>query len=236
MKRSDHEIQKVRHIIHSLPVCTWLLVIQLCARHSAVEQLTSSRAECGKIGSHLDRQQLTKPISLYLSVTSVLHPSTVVKSLRVYYTDEQLSMDANPRHCAKPCFFRIRQLRRYRWLQHTVYMLILVLILPRLDYCNSLFVCSWHSTLHRLQRVQDAAARLLCGAPPRIHPPTLLKQFHCMLPVPSRIRFKLCTLMHPALHCSTVPRTTLRTLWWQSAVIQRTNQLCGHSREPGCTW
>jgi len=40
---------------------------------------------------------------------------------------------------------------------------MLMLIVSRLDYCNGLFACSSQSTLHRLQHVQDAAARLLPG-------------------------------------------------------------------------
>jgi len=81
----------------------------------------------------------------------------------------------------------------------TLYTLIRALILSRLDYCNSLFADSPQSTLHRLQRVQDAAARLLCGASARTHAPPLLKQLH-WLPVPSRIQFKLCTLMFDINH------------------------------------
>jgi len=69
--------------------------------------------------------------------------------------------------------------------------------MPRLDYCNSLFANSSQST--RLQRVQDAAARLLCGASARTHAPPLLKQLH-WLPVSSRIQFKLCTLMFDINH------------------------------------
>jgi len=84
---------------------------------------------------------------------------------------------------------RIRQLRRYDDYD-TLYTLIRALIPSRLDYCNSLFACSSQSTLHRLQRVQDAAARLLCDASARTHAPPLLKQLH-WLPVSSRIHFKL---------------------------------------------
>ena len=58
----------------------------------------------------------------------------------------------------------------------------------------SLFACSSQSTLDCLQRVHDAAARLLCGASARTHAPLLLKQLH-WLPVSSRIQFKLYTLM-----------------------------------------
>jgi len=60
----------------------------------------------------------------------------------------------------------------------TLYTLIRALILSRLDYCNSLFADSPQSTLHRLQRVQDAAARLLCGASAR----TLLDSSVVLLP------------------------------------------------------
>jgi len=74
---------------------------------------------------------------------------------------------------------------------------ISALILSRLDYCNNLFACSSHSTLHHLQHV--AAARLLCGASARMHAPPLLKQLH-WLPVSSRIQFKLCTLMFDINH------------------------------------
>jgi len=72
-------------------------------------------------------------------------------------------------------------------------------VFARLDYCNSLFANSSQSTLHRLQRVQDAAARLLCGASARTYAPSLLKQLH-WLPVLSRIQFKLRTLMFDINH------------------------------------
>jgi len=78
---------------------------------------------------------------------------------------------------------RIRQLRRYvdrDTLYGIPYTLIRALILSRLDYCNSLFACSSQSTLHRLQRVQDAVAGLLCGASARTHA-SLLMQLHWLL-------------------------------------------------------
>jgi len=131
---------------------------------------------------------------------SILHPSKVVRNLGVYI-DEHLSMDANARHCAKTCFFHLRQIRQLcRYINYgTLYMLIRALILSRLDYSNSLFACSSQSTLSRLQRVQDAAARLLHGACAWTHAPPFLKQLH-WLPVSSRIQFKLYTLMFDINH------------------------------------
>ena len=68
-----------------------------------------------------------------------------------------------------------------------------------MDYCNSLFSSSSKSTIKCLQRVQDAAARLLCNAPPRAHASPLHEQLH-WLPVPSRIQYKLCTIMFDVQH------------------------------------
>ena len=82
----------------------------------------------------------------------------------------------------------------------------------RLDYGNSLIACSSQSTLRRLQRVQDAAARLLCGASARTRAPPLLKQLH-WLPMLSRIQFKLCTLVFDISH-GTAPQ-------YLSELIQR---------------
>jgi len=60
-------------------------------------------------------------------------------------------MEANARHCAKTCFIHLRRIRQLRrCVDHdALYTLIRALILSRLDYCNSLFVCSSQSTLHR---------------------------------------------------------------------------------------
>jgi len=93
---------------------------------------------------------------------------------------------------------RIRQLRRLvdRDVLHT---LVRWLVLGRLDYCNGLFAGCTSSTLHRLQRVQDAAARLVCGAAARAHTRPLLKQLH-WLPIDSRMQYKLCTLMFDVQH------------------------------------
>ena len=86
---------------------------------------------------------------------NILHPSKVVRNLGVY-TDEHLSMDTNACHCAKTCFFHLRQIRQLcRYIDYdTLYTLIHALILSRLDYSNSLFACNSQSTLSSLQRVQ----------------------------------------------------------------------------------
>jgi len=74
--------------------------------------------------------------------------------------------------------------------------LVLALITPRLDYCNSVYAGLLQSTLEPLQRVQNAAARLVFDLRHRDHVSPYLMQLH-WLTVTSRVQFKLCTLSTP---------------------------------------
>ena len=78
------------------------------------------------------------------------------------------------------------------------------MILSRLDYCNSVLAGLPKSTLAILQRVQNAAARLILELRPRDHTSDALRQLH-WLQVDRRIKFKLCVLMHSA-HTSWCPK------------------------------
>ena len=76
---------------------------------------------------------------------------------------QQLTMKKHIAKVAAVCFFHIRRLRqiRRRVGKDVTIRLVLALITPRLDYCNSVFAGLPQSTLEPLQRVQNAAARLV---------------------------------------------------------------------------
>lgn len=63
----------------------------------------------------------------------------------------------------------------------------------RLDYCNSLYFGLNSTLLHRLQIVQNAAARLLTGTGRRVSITPVLADLH-WLPVKYRIQFKILLL------------------------------------------
>ena len=72
---------------------------------------------------------------------------------------------------------------------------------------SSSFAVIWHrdrysipattlqSTIAHLQRVQNAAARLVCGLGPRDHVTKSQRELHC-LPIRFHIVYKLCLMMH----------------------------------------
>jgi len=104
----------------------------------------------------------------------------------------QLSMKHHVAKVAASCHYHLRRLRQIRRCvgKEVTIRLVLALVISRLDYCNSLLVGLPQSTLAPLQRVQNAAARLVFELGARDHVTASLIQLHW------RIQFKLCCIMH----------------------------------------
>jgi len=98
---------------------------------------------------------------------------------------------------AATCYYHLRRLRqiRRRVASEVTTKLVLALIISRLDYCNAALAGLPQTTIAPLQRIQNAAARLVFELGPREHVTPCLFQLH-WLPVHWRIQFKLCCIMH----------------------------------------
>jgi len=72
-------------------------------------------------------------------------------------------------------------------------------VISRIDYCNSLPTNSSQRAVNRLQRVINAAARLVCHSGQPTSVSGLLRGRLHWLRVPERVRYKLCLLVLKAV-------------------------------------
>jgi hypothetical protein len=95
------------------------------------------------------------------------------------------------------CFSQLRRLKQGRRIlgPEITASLVSAFVTSRLDYCNALLAGLPKSTIAPLQRVQNAAARLITGIRYHDHVTPALQSLH-WLPVSFRITYKLCVLMH----------------------------------------
>ena len=88
--------------------------------------------------------------------------SSVVRVLGVLLTSD-MSMDKHAAAVSAKCFFHLRQLRRIRRSldDNAVAALVHAFVASSVDYCGSLFVGTPKKTTDKLQRVLNAAVRLV---------------------------------------------------------------------------
>ena len=77
-------------------------------------------------------------------------------------------------------------------------LLVQSLVISRLDYCNSLLTGLPASAIKPLQRIQNAAARLVFNLPKFSHVTPVFRDLH-WLPVVARIKFKTMVLAYKAV-------------------------------------
>ena len=77
--------------------------------------------------------------------------------------------------------------------------LVCALVLSKIDYCNSLYYGINQNLIHKLQTVENAAARLIYGRRKRESASDLLDALH-WLPVRERIHFKLTLTIFKCVH------------------------------------
>ena len=130
---------------------------------------------------------------------SDINYSVQLKSLGVTL-DQNLSFDQHVSNIVKASNYNIRALRHIRpMLDKTVANTVACSIVStRLDYCNSLLFGTSTRNLQRLQRVQNALARVVSGTRRRDHISPVLRELH-WLPVPLRIEYKVALITHKVL-------------------------------------
>ena len=127
-------------------------------------------------------------------------PESPIRNLGAWF-DSTLSMEAHVTKTSSTGFYYLynfKRIRRYLS-RENMETLIHAFISCRLDYCNSLMYGLPAYQLAKLQRVQNAAARLIFNESKFCHITPLLHSLH-WLPIKYRIDFKILLLTFKSLH------------------------------------
>jgi len=129
--------------------------------------------------------------------------SEAVKLLGVTL-DTSLSFDQHVTNVVRACNFHRRSLRRLRpsLTFESAKSMATAIIGARTDYCNSLLYGTTERNLNRLQKVQNATARIVHQASFHTSATAPRQQLH-WLPIRQRIAYKLATLTFKAKYCRT---------------------------------
>ena len=146
-------------------------------------------------------QQLGKLDNISIRVgDSDIHPVPIARNLGSWF-DSRLSMAT---HITKICassfyyIYNIRRIRKYLSQQSTE-TLVHAFITSRLDYCNGLLYGLPDCLLNKLQRVQNACARLILKEQRFCHITPLIFKLH-WLPIRYRIEFKILLITFKILN------------------------------------
>ena len=124
----------------------------------------------------------------------------MARNLRTWF-DSNLNLQEQIHSTCKSRFFHLFNIRRIRKYlsQESARTLVHAFIIGRIDYCNGLLfgLPSFH--LLKLQRLQNAAARLISNVPRYSHITPVLCSLH-WLPVKFRIDFKILLLTFKVIY------------------------------------
>lgn len=124
----------------------------------------------------------------------------VVRDLGVLL-DSSLKFDNQINAVVKSALFHLRLLAKVKSFLSCkdLEVLIHTFVFSRLDYCNSLYAGVSHTTLNRLQGVQNAAARLLTETHKFNHISPILDSLG-WLPISLRVDLKLLCFVYKSLN------------------------------------
>ena len=174
-----------------------------------IEQITKwSYIQCLKINPDKTEMILFHPKSMEHQIIiggtivgdDCIRYSKEVKNVGVWL-DQHMTMNKHVNSLVSHCYHLLKNIGRIRSILSSKHAEILVhaVISSRLDNCNSLLMNASKSNLHKLQKVQNAAARLVVRGRRRTPISDTLRKLH-WLRVESRIVYKILLLVFKSLH------------------------------------
>ena len=162
-------------------------------------KLNPDKTEFILFGSMKLRERLKAcfPIDI---LANPLHPTESVRNLGVWF-DSEFSFSKHVQNVCKGCFIQLRDFRNIRqfFTQDAAVSVANALVSSQLDYCNSPFRSLSKFNLHRLQSIQNSAARIVTNLSKFTRITPVLKKLH-WLPIQFHSEFKLATLVYKFIH------------------------------------
>ena len=130
----------------------------------------------------------------------IVTAATTVRNLGVHF-DHHLDMNSHTSHVISACSYHLRNINHIsRYLPTTTKERVInALITSRIDYCNSLLYNTSANNISRLQRMHNAAARLILCRHRTDRATPLLRKL-VWLPVACRIQYKILLLSYKITH------------------------------------
>lgn len=166
-------------------------------------KLNNSKTEVLVVASKNNMKQM-KDISICIGGHRV-KPKLVVRNLGAMI-DSELSMNAHINKITQTSYFHLNRIARIRpHLNQTACARVInATVTSRLDFHNALLLGLPANRTHKLQIMQNNAARLLSGCDRREHITPILYKLH-WLPVVERSKFKVCCFIHKSIHSVSSP-------------------------------
>jgi len=135
-------------------------VLACCATHRL--QLNSSKTKVIWLGTRYRLQQLAGADLNITIGADIIKPSTIVHDLGVL-NDAMLTLQQHVSKLTSSCFFQLQRLQEvHKYVNRQLLkQLVHAFIISRLDYCNCILAGLPKCVILQLQRVQNAAARLI---------------------------------------------------------------------------
>ena len=165
------------------------------------------------------RQQLSKLDTILVSIAvgnTMVHLVEMVRNLG-YIMDKLLKKTAHINKTVSTTYCQIKNIQKIRSKLdiESTRTVVQALVLSRLNYCNSMLQGSADYQLHKLQKIQNMACRVVCNLNKHDHVSNHMETLH-WLKILERICFKISTLMHSCIHGS-APKYLIDILPTQTA-------------------
>ena len=146
--------------------------------------------------AQLDKINITKLSINQVKVSAV----SSVRNLGTWF-DNHLTMTTAINkicHSGRYHLHNIRRIKRFLGFEDRK-SIVQAIVMSQIDYCNSLLNGVTATNITKLQRVQNAAARLVCSVPRHEHVTPSLINLH-WLPIRFRINFKIAMFAFKCIH------------------------------------